>query len=312
MTGCPFSLIYSASHTFDQLRSSKRIDYRDRLMAVEIGQNGVFPHVIAQLLDDGSTHRFEADRIYVGCGSVGTTRLVLASLGIFGQDVEMGESAQFVIPMLSTEMTPDPRQLSEFTLNQFNMVVSLDDEQLDVSQIHFYPYNPALLDQIPSFLQGSVGELATSQILRRLTVGLGYLPSWVSPKLRVRMLPPSGGSMIAGIEVSGDEQHALTNQMYRRVVRRMLRAAPNLDLWPIVPMGFLSAPGKSYHYGGSLPHRTTAADGPLTTDRLGRLRRWSNIHMVDASVFPTVPATTFTLTIMANAHRIATESMDLT
>jgi choline dehydrogenase-like flavoprotein len=33
---------------------------------------------------------------------------------------------------------------------------------------------------------------------------------------------------------------------------------------------------------------------------------------VDASVFPNVPATTFTLTIMANANRIATEAMALT
>jgi choline dehydrogenase-like flavoprotein len=31
------------------------------------------------------------------------------------------------------------------------------------------------------------------------------------------------------------------------------------------------------------------------------------VHLVDASVFPAVAATTFTLTIMANAHRIATE-----
>ena len=36
-----------------------------------------------------------------------------------------------------------------------------------------------------------------------------------------------------------------------------------------------------------------------------------DIHLVDASVFPTVPATTFTLTIMANAHRIASESLGI-
>ena len=32
---------------------------------------------------------------------------------------------------------------------------------------------------------------------------------------------------------------------------------------------------------------------------------------MDASVFPTVPAMTFGLTIMANAHRIASESLEL-
>jgi choline dehydrogenase-like flavoprotein len=33
--------------------------------------------------------------------------------------------------------------------------------------------------------------------------------------------------------------------------------------------------------------------------------------LVDASVFPNVPAMTFTLTVMANAHRIAFETLEL-
>ena len=77
-------------------------------------------------------------------------------------------------------------------------------------------------------------------------------------------------------------------------------------------MMFFSAAGKSYHFGGSFPHSDLPADGPLTTDRWGRLGQWSRVHLVDASVFPTVPATTFTLTIMANAHRIATETLGMT
>jgi choline dehydrogenase-like flavoprotein len=44
---------------------------------------------------------------------------------------------------------------------------------------------------------------------------------------------------------------------------------------------------------------------------LGRLAAWDNIHLVDASVFPSVPATTFTLTVMANAHRIASRVLEV-
>jgi choline dehydrogenase-like flavoprotein len=42
---------------------------------------------------------------------------------------------------------------------------------------------------------------------------------------------------------------------------------------------------------------------------LGRVGSWQRIHLVDASVFPNVPAMTFGLTIMANAHRIAYETL---
>ena len=49
----------------------------------------------------------------------------------------------------------------------------------------------------------------------------------------------------------------------------------------------------------------------FSSDRLGRVGSWERIHLVDASVFPTVPAMTFGLTVMANAHRIASESLEL-
>jgi choline dehydrogenase-like flavoprotein len=44
---------------------------------------------------------------------------------------------------------------------------------------------------------------------------------------------------------------------------------------------------------------------------VGRLKQWQRIHLVDGSVFPSIPASTFTLTVMANAHRIAEDSVVL-
>ena len=46
------------------------------------------------------------------------------------------------------------------------------------------------------------------------------------------------------------------------------------------------------------------------TDVLGRPGTWRRIHVLDGAVFPDVPATTFTLTVMANAHRIATQTVE--
>ena len=46
--------------------------------------------------------------------------------------------------------------------------------------------------------------------------------------------------------------------------------------------------------------------GAFEADLLGRPSGFSNVHLVDASVFPSLPATTITLSVMANAHRIGT------
>jgi choline dehydrogenase-like flavoprotein len=66
----------------------------------------------------------------------------------------------------------------------------------------------------------------------------------------------------------------------------------------------ISDPGRGFHHGGSFP--MSAKPGAFETDTLGRPFGWKNIHVVDATVLPSVPATTITYPVMANAHRIAT------
>jgi len=41
------------------------------------------------------------------------------------------------------------------------------------------------------------------------------------------------------------------------------------------------------------------------SDYLGRPYGFQKVHVVDATIFPSIPATSITLTAMANAHRIA-------
>lgn len=50
--------------------------------------------------------------------------------------------------------------------------------------------------------------------------------------------------------------------------------------------------------------------GPFETDTLGRLAGSKRVHAVDATILPSIAATTITLTVMANAHRIASEVVD--
>jgi ferredoxin len=308
MTGCPYGLIYSASQTFDRLRAARRITYYGGLLALRVVEEADAVAVAAKELSTGRVRTFRADRAYLGAGAMGTTRLVINSLGLFGQTIAMGESVQFTLPILSARPVADPRQEHQFTLNQFNMLIGLDGAGLDVSQLHFYTYNPAFIDALPAILRRAGAEGALAQVLRRTSVALGYLPSWASPRLWVEGAAPAEAGELGALRIEREESAWGRNRMLRRVLARVLRAAPLLDLYPVVPKMTMAAGAKSYHWGGSFPHR----DGPPTlaaSDLLGRVGPWSRVHLVDASVFPNVPATTFTLTIMANAHRIAGASL---
>jgi ferredoxin len=305
MTGCPYGLIYSASQTFDRLRSAGRIAYRKDLMAFRVKEDGAIPTAEVRNLRLGTIEQISADRIFVACGGIGTTRIILNSLRLYNQPIELAESVQFVLPAASVTPTSDPRLVRNFTLNQFNLVFDARSDGIDLCQIHFYPYNPVFYSSLPNPLQSPMTKPLTTALLRRLSVGLGYLPSWASPKIQVTAYPTSIDEL-PKLTVAGDSSSGWP-PLLREMMAALLRVSPALDLWPIVPTLSISPAAKSYHFGGSFPHRERR--DLLSTDRLGRLPRWDNIHLVDASVFPNIPATTFTLTIMANAHRIASETI---
>lgn len=309
MTGCPRLLIHSATRTFDALRRDGAVDYRPGLLVVRVREDGDEAVVTARELATGRLREFRAGRVFLACGAVGTTRLVAGSLRLEETEIQLQESAQFLLPFLSRVPTAgDPRTTDAFTLNQFNLAVLFDEDAFDVAHLHFYPYNPAVLERLPAALRQRWSSVLTTHLLRRLSVAFGYLPSWRSPAIVARVGRASADEL-PELRLSGRRAGTWRNPMVRDLLGRLVRAAPQLDLWPILPALAFSAPAKSYHFGGSFPHVDGEPRSQLQSDVLGRIGPWRRIHAVDGSVLPSIAATTFTLTVMANAHRIAESSL---
>ncbi|MDQ1727738.1 MAG: hypothetical protein QOK14_1783 [Frankiaceae bacterium] len=308
MTGCPYLLIYSASQTMDELRANGQITYHGGLLAVAVEEADGRATVIAREIRTGRCQRFTADRVFLACGAVGTARLAMSSLRLFDTPAVVHESRQFALPFFSRATRADPRHAADFTLNQFNMVISLDSVGRDLSQLHFYTYNSAFSDALPAFLKGNWAHGIRGQLLRRVSVAIGYLPSWASPTFTMQVHPPRAPWELPSLTIAPECHRFVQNPMLRTVLARVACSARWLDLWPGLAMLTVSATGKSYHWGGVFPHAHKPA-GRFGSDLFGRIAPWSRVHLVDASVFPSVPATTFTLTVMANAHRIADSAL---
>lgn len=295
MTGCPYSLIYSSRHTIDRLVATGRVRYLPGILVTGVEQApGTTPSVRGIDLVDGRSVTFDADRVFVAAGGLGSTRIALNSLTAPPSQLRLQESAQFLIPFVSRRTTGDPRTRSDLTLNQFNMLLTYDEARYTTSQIHCYPYNPAVAAALPGWLPDGVA----GAVLGRITAALGYLPSWESPRMRVELTRRQRDSLPEVTVRTMSNRHPT---MLRSVLRRLTAVGPKLDLHPVLPMVRLSGAGKSYHFGSTFPHGTGS-------DLLGRIGDLRDVHLIDGSVLPSVPATTFTLTVMANAHRIVTES----
>ena len=136
--------------------------------------------------------------------------------------------------------------------------------------------------------------------LERLIVIFGYLPSDESSTLRLTLRGANGPLQVEGVP------NPRAKEVMKAVVRKL--RAQRKYLRGIPAIGSLDLPGGGNHTGGTFPMRSAPQE--LETDPVGRPHGLKRVHLVDSSVFPSLSAATITLTTMANAHRIASQSLD--
>jgi hypothetical protein len=119
-------------------------------------------------------------------------------------------------------------------------------------------------------LRTPIGRVLGNALLKHVTVGLGYLPSWWSPGFDVSIEKPDVEGRLASVNISASANgNELAKSKLREVNTKLLKVAPYLGLVPVLPMVSLSPPGKSYHFGGSFAHATDPVSG-RESDLLGR------------------------------------------
>jgi len=303
--GCPYDLIYASTHTLPALARHQHFRYVGGAFVERFREtaNGVQVDV-SELTGDG-TARYEGARLFLGCGAYSTARLVLASLEQYGRELTMLESQYFLIPLLHDRHVPGVENERLQTLSQ--VCLRLRDPALTPRDVQMLIYGYSRL--FDAALRRSPARLLPplARALRgRLLALQGYLHSDASAQLQLSLRRASEGPPV--LVVRGRRNPA-TRPTIARVESRLRALAPSLRARPIPFMTKVAPPGKSYHTGGTFPMREVP--GERDSDRLGRPSGLSRVHLVDASVFPTVPATNLTLTVMANAYRIATDSTAL-
>lgn len=305
LNGCPHRLIYDAGATLDELVAGGSLTYRPGVVVDRIEERQGRVELRGRELRGGAAFRMEAERLYVACGAIGTTRLLLASLDRFDQPIELCDSQYFLLPLLRLAGSPRVREESLHTLCQ--VFVELRDPSVDPHNVHLqiYGYN----DLYRALFEGFLGRLArparpaVDALLARTLLIQGYLHSDSSPRIAATLERRDGGEVLRLEE----RINPATRPALRRVVRRLLAQLPALRALPLFPAMMVAAAGRGFHTGGSFPMREQPSD--LECDVLGRPHGFERVHLVDSSTFPTIPSTTITFTTMANAHRIASAEM---
>jgi choline dehydrogenase-like flavoprotein len=303
LTGCPYGLIFNAAHVVERFTEKEDFTYLSNQYVIRFREeeNGV--RLWSRDVTSGETVETFGERLFVAAGVLPTARLVLSSLGKYDHAISLRDSHHFFVPMLQGPL-PRSNSTREARNTLTQLFVEIIDPAINARTVHFqiYAYN----DRYAADMRDRFGGLAAAMgplvgyLSRRLIVAQGFIHSDDSASIDITL---RGGGADEALEFAPRENPD-TPPAVARAKQRMSAVARAAGLLPLPFLGRPNAIGSSFHCGGTFP-MSTAPVG-LETDTLGRPVGLRRVHLVDASVFPSVPATTITLSVMANAHRIAT------
>lgn len=285
LNGCPRDLIFSTRHELASLRAAG-LNYIPNTVVRGVAEDahGVSIHAFT----GRGWQNFSGDRVFVAAGVYGSTGLMLRSLG--RERAEILDSQYFILPLLGWARSKNVQAEHLHTLAQ--VFLEIQDAAVNDHNVHLQIYGYS--DVLEAMIAQKLGPLKglRGMLLERALVVQGYLHSDSSGRLEARLDDEV-------LRVT-PQRNPATRAALKRVVKR-LRQLP-LGAFPLSPVLQETPPGRGYHSGGSFPMRENP--NPGETDVLGRPYGRSRTHIVDSSVFPTIPAATITLSVMANAWRI--------
>lgn len=308
MTGCPYGHIFcSAVWVEEWQRSRRNFRYQSRVLVEKITEDGNAVSVQAREADTGELLSFQGHRAYVAAGVVGTTKILMHSLQAYDHPVDILDSQYFLAPWFY------PMGGGKGAGREFNTLAQAFLEILDPAvsphAVHTQIYDTNFL--VEKALAGMFFNVLPKALIQavshRLIIMQGFIHSAHSSSLRLEVKAPQGDELPRAVMSARVNPEA--KKVFRKVLMKLARIAPIMGAIPGLPAAHLAKPGRSFHCGGSLPMRENPKG--LESDLLGRVRGLKRIHAVDSTVLPSIPGTTITLGVMANAHRIATESAAL-
>lgn len=299
MYGCPHDVIYKSSHTLDQLVGAGQVTYVKDVVVDALEETGDGVEIKAHDHRTGAALSFAASRVFVGAGVLSSARIMLNSLPARDVSLTMRDSQYFLLPLLGRYAAPSLEHVYSHTLAQ--LFIELFDPELGPYPVHLqvYTYNDLYASAVKHLLGPlyGLGRLPAGVALRRLMVIQGYLHSNLSSSATITLRD--------GRLILARQRQPVADRTVRKAVGKLRRHAGALGFVPISPMLTIGDPGQGAHIGGTFPMRATP--GPLESDRLGRPSGFTRVHLVDASVLPSIPSTTITINAMANAYRIGSE-----
>ncbi len=293
--------VYRADWTVRELTKSQNFRLERPYLVetfTEEGQGKV--KVQAKSLHHGKTVSFEARRLILAAGALGTARIVLRSLKQYDVPVPIVCNPHTYIPCVHFRGFGKFYKDNRHSLAQLVMLYDPTGDRNNLVSSQLYSYRSLLLFRLVQ--ESPLSYRESLRIIRSLSP---YLMIFVvqhqdSPgpdKYCVLRRQPDGTGDSLEIVYNLSEETQRIQGEHEKVIARNIRKLGCMPIKIVHP-----GHGASVHYAGQFP--MTNGNKLLTTEPTGRLQSTHTVYISDGAVFPRLPAKGLTFTLMANANRI--------
>lgn len=303
--GCSQGSIYSSEYDVERLKAHKNFRYDPGSLVAAItplagdGLRGVY-EIATRARDGISERKLRARRIMLACGAIGSTKLVLDALRLYDQELRLLSSPVAAFALVLPQRLGTAIAQKSFSLSRLTYTVA------DVGgndRKHDYAFGNIF----------TADGILASEFIRHTPL------SYPCSRWLIKLLQPA--LLVSNCFFHGEySDHRLLLKRDGTIVIRggyKPELAPAMDSTKrrlagvfrrygahMLPGSFRETrPGEDVHYAGTLPMSGEPLRHQLTSR--GEVAGLPGMFVVDGASLPTLPAKPHTLTIMANADRIA-------
>jgi len=289
LAGCFTDAIYSTNYTIQKYLK----DFRVKTVlgkVIKVDSNGGKLWVKK---NDKIEEYTGFSKIYLAAGCPNTTEIVMRSTGI--SEVElMADNAVYVFPIIYFGLV-SPKYFNEPYLSLCNLIWAVvpDNKDLYMAQVSIYTnFDYMWRYNIPNGLWKWLFRPLVAISRNHIFWARLFVHGNDSQAYSIRLIDD---------ELKFDYARYASNNCISEMMKSLGKAV-NRNGFYIPPIPALLQKANS-HYAATLP-----VDGKfLNVSKNGQIM--SNVYICDSSIFPELPAVSLTFTIMANACRIATETV---
>jgi choline dehydrogenase-like flavoprotein len=285
--------LYKPRLTLEKLIRQGRVDYHPGLLVQSWQEEPDGIRVQCLEVAAGRQQVFSAQRLLLAAGAINTTKIVLASRGDCTTTLPLLENPALQIPLVLLASVGRPLDEHAFGLVQLNLVWQSPTYDAVLQGSLMEITSPRRSDFFASLPYAAHDNLALLRyLLPAMVVVQVFFPASCQAPARLR-LNPNGRLRLDGCP------NLLDLGKLDRLLRwlRRLGGLTHPSLIVRVPTGH------AIHYAGTIPMQRRP-DG-YACDSQGRLAGTRNIFIADSASFPALPAKNMSLTMMANAMRVA-------